>query len=43
MQEEAYKLSKWEGYVDWRNQSAIKGRHGGILAAFFILGSYLRV
>ncbi|CAO2826752.1 unnamed protein product [Amaranthus hypochondriacus] len=35
--EEAYKLSKWEGYVDWRNRSAIKGRHGGILAAFFIL------
>ncbi|KMT10390.1 hypothetical protein BVRB_5g115190 [Beta vulgaris subsp. vulgaris] len=35
--EEAHGLDKWEGYVDWRNRTAIKGRHGGILAAFFVL------
>uniref|UniRef100_A0A803M1B1 Uncharacterized protein n=1 Tax=Chenopodium quinoa TaxID=63459 RepID=A0A803M1B1_CHEQI len=36
--EEAYaELSSWEGYVDWRNKPAIKGRHSGILAAFFVL------
>lgn len=30
----------WEGYVDWRNKPAIKGRHGGMLAASFVLGKY---
>ncbi|ESQ34344.1 hypothetical protein EUTSA_v10009612mg [Eutrema salsugineum] len=29
--------SKWEGYVDWRNRAAVKGRHGGMLAASFVL------
>ncbi|CAL0330640.1 unnamed protein product [Lupinus luteus] len=28
----------WEGYVDWRNRPAIKGNHGGMLAASFVLG-----
>jgi len=28
----------WEGYVDWRNRPAIKGHHGGMLAASFVLG-----
>ncbi|KAK7292243.1 hypothetical protein RIF29_08020 [Crotalaria pallida] len=27
----------WEGYVDWRNRPAIKGHHGGMLAASFVL------
>ncbi|KAK4773862.1 hypothetical protein SAY87_028881 [Trapa incisa] len=27
----------WEGYVDWRNRPAVVGRHGGMLAAFFVL------
>ncbi|XP_074316984.1 protein NRT1/ PTR FAMILY 4.6-like isoform X2 [Silene latifolia] len=35
--DEAQMVSKWEGYVDWRNRPALKGRHGGILAAFFVL------
>ncbi|KAJ7956337.1 protein NRT1/ PTR FAMILY 4.6 [Quillaja saponaria] len=30
-------LNTWEGYVDWRNRPAQKGRHGGILAASFVL------
>ncbi|KAL6318683.1 hypothetical protein AAG906_001156 [Vitis piasezkii] len=30
-------LSTWEGYVDWRNRPAVKGRHGGMLAASFVL------
>ncbi|VVA92352.1 unnamed protein product [Arabis nemorensis] len=34
MQEDA---SKWEGYTDWRNRAALKGRHGGMLAASFVL------
>ncbi|CAF2161383.1 hypothetical protein BRARA_G00944 [Brassica rapa] len=29
--------SKWEGYADWRNRAAVKGRHGGMLAASFVL------
>jgi len=33
----------WEGYVDWRNRPAIKGRHGGMLAASFVLGEYCLV
>ncbi|KAG2612502.1 protein NRT1/ PTR FAMILY 4.6-like isoform X1 [Panicum virgatum] len=28
---------RWEGYVDWRNRPAIRGRHGGMLAASFVL------
>ncbi|CAJ1944027.1 unnamed protein product [Sphenostylis stenocarpa] len=38
-QEEA-QVHVWEGYVDWRNRPAIKGRHGGMLAASFVLGKY---
>lgn len=30
--------TKWEGYADWRNRAAVKGRHGGMLAASFVLG-----
>ncbi|KAF2315991.1 hypothetical protein GH714_040786 [Hevea brasiliensis] len=33
--------NKWEGYVDWKNGPALRGRHGGVLAASFILGLYL--
>uniref|UniRef100_A0A1J3GIX0 Protein NRT1/ PTR FAMILY 4.6 n=1 Tax=Noccaea caerulescens TaxID=107243 RepID=A0A1J3GIX0_NOCCA len=29
--------SRWEGYADWRNRAAVKGRHGGMLAASFVL------
>jgi len=31
-------VSKWEGYADWRNKAALRGRHGGMLAASFVLG-----
>ncbi|CAL5441448.1 unnamed protein product [Camellia sinensis] len=34
---EAYRLNIWEGYVDWRNRPALKGCHGGVLAASFVL------
>ncbi|XP_071696368.1 protein NRT1/ PTR FAMILY 4.6-like [Rutidosis leptorrhynchoides] len=27
----------WEGYVDWKKKPAIKGHHGGMLAASFVL------
>ncbi|KAF3522953.1 hypothetical protein F2Q69_00051234 [Brassica cretica] len=30
-------VSRWEGYADWRNKAAVKGRHGGMLAASFTL------
>ncbi|OAP19114.1 hypothetical protein AXX17_AT1G27460 [Arabidopsis thaliana] len=30
-------VSKWEGYADWRNKAALRGRHGGMLAASFVL------
>lgn len=30
-------LDRWEGYVDWRNKPALGGRHGGMLAASFVL------
>ncbi|CAD5316780.1 unnamed protein product [Arabidopsis thaliana] len=30
-------VSRWEGYADWRNRAAVKGRHGGMLAASFVL------
>lgn len=35
--EEVQQLTRWEGYVDWRNRPALKGRHGGMLAASFVL------
>ncbi|KAK4423774.1 protein NRT1/ PTR FAMILY 4.6 [Sesamum alatum] len=27
----------WDGYVDWRGRPALRGRHGGMLAASFVL------
>ncbi|XP_009773749.1 protein NRT1/ PTR FAMILY 4.6-like isoform X2 [Nicotiana tabacum] len=30
-------LTMWEGYVDWRNRPAMKGCHGGVVAASFVL------
>ncbi|KAK2984356.1 hypothetical protein RJ640_005372 [Escallonia rubra] len=35
--DEAQHLYTWDGYVDWRNKPALKGRHGGMLAASFVL------
>ncbi|GAB4839949.1 hypothetical protein Ancab_020659 [Ancistrocladus abbreviatus] len=29
--------NKWQGYVDWRSKPALRGRHGGFLAAYFVL------
>lgn len=29
--------TRWKGYVDWRKKPALKGRHGGMLAASFVL------
>ncbi|XP_044492037.1 protein NRT1/ PTR FAMILY 4.6 [Mangifera indica] len=37
MEEEAQQVNRWEGYVDWRKRPALRGRHGGMLAAFFVL------
>nr|CAB3470732.1 unnamed protein product [Digitaria exilis] len=28
---------RWDGYVDWRNRPATRARHGGMLAASFVL------
>lgn len=39
-QEEAQQSKKWEGYVDWRNRPALVGRHGGKVAALFVLGTH---
>ncbi|KAJ0105900.1 hypothetical protein Patl1_17856 [Pistacia atlantica] len=36
--DELQQLNTWEGYVDWRNKPALRGRHGGMLAASFVLG-----
>lgn len=35
--DEVHWLSKWEGYVNWRNRPALRGCHGGVVAAFFVL------
>ncbi|XP_010242343.1 PREDICTED: protein NRT1/ PTR FAMILY 4.6 [Nelumbo nucifera] len=35
--EEGRQLDVWEGYVDWRNRPALRGRHGGVLASSFVL------
>ncbi|XWS48073.1 hypothetical protein CRYUN_Cryun13aG0041200 [Craigia yunnanensis] len=35
--EEGQQLNKWEGYVNWRNRPAMRGHHGGMLAASFVL------
>ncbi|XP_019462392.1 PREDICTED: protein NRT1/ PTR FAMILY 4.6 isoform X3 [Lupinus angustifolius] len=37
MELEANQVTTWEGYVDWRNKPAIRTRHGGMLAASFVL------
>lgn len=34
----AREVERWEGYVDWRSRPAVKGRHGGMVAASFVLG-----
>ncbi|KAJ6842298.1 putative protein NRT1/ PTR FAMILY 4.6 [Iris pallida] len=28
---------RWEGYVDWRGRPAMRGRHGGMVAASYVL------
>ncbi|KAL2344534.1 hypothetical protein Fmac_005819 [Flemingia macrophylla] len=30
-------ISTWEGYVNWRNKPALRGRHGGMFAASLVL------
>ncbi|XP_042481127.1 protein NRT1/ PTR FAMILY 4.6-like [Macadamia integrifolia] len=35
--EEGNHLERWEGFVDWKNRPALRGRHGGMLAASFVL------
>lgn len=40
LQEVEEEVSRWEGYADWRNRAAVKGRHGGMLAASFVLGQF---
>ncbi|WOK97021.1 hypothetical protein Cni_G05729 [Canna indica] len=35
--EEGHEAERWVGYVDWRNRSALRGKHGGMLAASFVL------
>ncbi|KAJ9554265.1 hypothetical protein OSB04_018310 [Centaurea solstitialis] len=37
MEVEQVGMDTWEGYVDWKNKPAKKGKHGGMLAAFFVL------
>ncbi|KAL5186202.1 Protein NRT1/ PTR FAMILY 4.6 [Glycine soja] len=36
---EEAQVQVWEGYVDWRKRPTIKGRHGGMLAASFVLAA----
>uniref|UniRef100_A0A1D1XIP1 Nitrate transporter 1.2 n=1 Tax=Anthurium amnicola TaxID=1678845 RepID=A0A1D1XIP1_9ARAE len=35
--EEGHLPERWEGYVDWKNRPALRGKHGGMLAASFVL------
>ncbi|KAL5722588.1 hypothetical protein ACHQM5_006094 [Ranunculus cassubicifolius] len=35
--EEGHQFVRWEGYVDWRNRPALRGHHGGMFAASFVL------
>ncbi|TYI46053.1 hypothetical protein E1A91_D13G079400v1 [Gossypium mustelinum] len=35
--EGGYQNTRWEGYVDWRNKPALRGKHGGMVAASFAL------
>lgn len=37
MELEQQQGARWIGYVDWRNRPAHRGRHGGMLAASFVL------
>ncbi|XP_010551501.1 PREDICTED: protein NRT1/ PTR FAMILY 4.6-like isoform X2 [Tarenaya hassleriana] len=37
VEEEQRELETWKGYADWRNRAAVKGRHGGMIAASFVL------
>ncbi|CAI9275830.1 unnamed protein product [Lactuca saligna] len=37
MEVEQEQSNIWEGYVDWKKRPAIKGHHGGMLAASFVL------
>lgn len=37
---EVAQMTRWEGYVDWRNKPALRGRHGGMVAASFVLGRF---
>ncbi|KAF5177256.1 NRT1/ PTR FAMILY 4.6 [Thalictrum thalictroides] len=35
--EEGHQLERWEGYEDWKGRPAFRGRHGGMVAASFVL------
>lgn len=38
MEVENYQLAEtWDGYVDWRGKPAVRSKHGGMLAASFVL------
>ncbi|XVE57004.1 hypothetical protein DITRI_Ditri04bG0056900 [Diplodiscus trichospermus] len=37
LKEEGKQFNRWEGYVDWRDRPAMRGHHGGMLAASFVL------
>ncbi|CAL9761796.1 unnamed protein product [Musa acuminata subsp. burmannicoides] len=36
-QEEGHESERWVGYVDWRNRPALRSKHGGMVAASFVL------
>ncbi|URE20596.1 peptide transporter PTR2 [Musa troglodytarum] len=36
-QEEGREAERWVGYVDWRSRPALRSKHGGMLAASFVL------
>ncbi|KAG9451735.1 hypothetical protein H6P81_004639 [Aristolochia fimbriata] len=36
--EEGVGAETWAGYVDWKGRPALRSRHGGMLAASFVLG-----
>ncbi|XP_010546034.1 PREDICTED: protein NRT1/ PTR FAMILY 4.7 isoform X2 [Tarenaya hassleriana] len=37
MEIESSSINSWDGYRDWRSRPALPGRHGGMLAASFVL------
>ncbi|XP_058757841.1 protein NRT1/ PTR FAMILY 4.6-like [Vicia villosa] len=37
MEFEHQHATRWIGYVDWRNRPALRGKHGGMIAASFVL------